>query len=123
MGIAFVLGLIVYIGWGAGDIFGVYATRKLGAYLTTFFVLLFGFLLSSLYIPFALDDLHKITVGLFVINFALGAAYLSGNFLVNEAFRQSSASIVGIIIQSFPAIVLLLSALIFKDPISSKQLL
>jgi len=47
---------------------------------------------------------------------------MTGAFLANEAFTRSSASLVGIIIQSFPAVVLILSALIFKDGITPKQI-
>ena len=99
------------------------ATRRVGAYTTTVWVLIFGVLLSSLYIPFALQDLGKITLPFFLLNMVLGTAYLFGNFLVNQAFRSSNASVVGIIIQSFPAIVLILSALIFRDTITAKQVL
>lgn len=119
---AILLALITYFGWGSGDVFGVYATRKIGAYLTTVYVFIFGFLVASLYVPFALGDLYKITLGLFLLNVAFGVAILFGNFLLNEAFKRSNASVVGVIVQSFPAIVLLLSALIFKDTITSKQI-
>ncbi len=119
----FLLGLIAYIGWGAGDIFGVYASRKIGAYKTTAFVYIFGLLIPSFYLPFALSELHLITLPLLVLNIILGIAYLSGNMILNEAFKQSSASLIGVIIPIFPAVVLLLSAFIFKDPLSSKQLL
>jgi drug/metabolite transporter (DMT)-like permease len=117
------LALVTYFGWGTGDIFGVIATRKIGAYKATFFIYLFGFLVASLYVPFALPEFSKITFGLFLINFFLGSTYLIGNFLINEAFKSSSPSLVGIIVQSFPAIVLILSALIFKDPVTVRQML
>lgn len=115
--------LISYFGWGTGDIFGVYASRKIGAYRATAYVFIFGFLLASLYIPFALPEIALIPIGLLIINFLFGSIYLTGNILLNEGFRRSSASLVGIIVQSFPAVVLVLSALIFKDPISPKQTL
>lgn len=119
---AILLALITYFGWGAGDIFGVYATRKIGAYLTTFFVFIFGFAVASLYIPFAINDLYKITLGMFLLNVLFGTFVLFGNFLLNEAFRRSNASVVGVIVQSFPAVVLILSAIIFKDQLTSKQI-
>ncbi len=120
---AIILAFITYFGWGSGDVFGVYATRKIGAYATSFFVFIFGFIVASLYIPFAIQDLHKITLGMFLLNVLFGTSILFGNFLLNEAFRRSSASVVGVVVQSFPAIVLVLSALIFKDKITSKQII
>ncbi len=118
-----ILGLIPYFGWAIGDIFGIYASRKVGAYLTTFYVFLFGFLFASLYIPFALNDLQKITLPLLLLNIVFGVVVLSGNFMINEAFKISNASVIGIIIQSFPALVIILSWLIFKDPVSINQAL
>jgi drug/metabolite transporter (DMT)-like permease len=118
-----ILAFITYIGWGTGDIFGVFASRKIGAYKASAFIFISGLVLASLYIPFALADLGKITLSLFLLNFLLGAPYIFGNLLLNEAFKRSSASLVGIIVQSFPAVVLILSALIFKDAINAKQIL
>lgn len=42
--------------------------------------------------------------------------------LVTEAFRISSAPIIGIIVPSFPALVLLLSTIIFHDKITTFQI-
>lgn len=119
---AVVLALITYFGWGSGDIFGVYATRKIGAYRTSALAFIFGFLLISLYIPFALSDLPRITFGLLLINIIFGSFIALGNFLLNEAFKRSNASVIGVIVQSFPAVVLVLSALIFKDQVTSRQM-
>ena len=121
--IGLIMGFITYLGWGSGDIFGAYASRKIGAYQTTVFVFIFGALIASLYIPFALEDFSKITPILLTINIVAGMAVLIGNFLLNEGFKRSNASLVGIIVQSFPAAVLLLSALIFKDKVTPKQIL
>lgn len=117
------LGFLTYIGWGSGDIFAVLATRKVGAYIATSLVYIFGFLVASLYVPFALSDIYKITLPLLLLNIVFGIAVLTGNFMLNEAFKRSSVSLIGIVVQSFPAVVLLLSALIFKDPLSGKQIL
>ena len=119
--IGIILGLIPYFGWAIGDIFGIYSSRKVGAYLTTFYVFIFGFLAASLYVPFALNDLQKITLPLLLLNIVFGVVVLCGNFMINEAFKISNASIIGIIIQSFPALVIILSWLIFKDPITINQ--
>lgn len=99
-----ILALITYIGWGAGDIFDVYSSRKIGAYLTSFFVFIFGFLIASLYVPFALADIGKITIGLLILNILAGIGIL-----------------VGIIVQTFPALVLIASTVIFKDPVTRQQ--
>ncbi|OGM11038.1 hypothetical protein A2Z22_04210 [Candidatus Woesebacteria bacterium RBG_16_34_12] len=121
MNIAVLLALITFFGWGIGDIFTVIATRRIGANLTTFWVFLFSFILSLLIFPFVPHDFSLITFPLLIFNIFLGILYVSGNVLISEAFRISSAPLVGIIIQAWPAVVLILSALIFKDIVTSTQ--
>ena len=116
-----ILGLISFFGWGTGDIFAIYASRKIGAYRTTAFAYFFGFIIASLYVPFALAEVGLIPTWLLFINFFAGSIYLGGGVLLNEGFRRSNPSLVGIIIQSSPAVVLVLSSLIFGDPVSTTQ--
>lgn len=121
MNLAITLALITFVGWGTGDLFTVVATRKIGGSLTVFWVFFFSFLLSLLLIPFAPTNLNSITLPLLLLNLFLGVLVVSGNVLVAKAFHESSAPLVGIIVQAFPAVVLLLSALIFKDVITPMQ--
>ncbi|HSW97575.1 MAG TPA: EamA family transporter, partial [Candidatus Saccharimonadales bacterium] len=123
MNLAIILALITFVGWGTGDLFTIVATRKIGANLSAFWVFFFSFLLSLLVLPFAPHDIAKITLPLLLLNIFLGILYVSGNVIISEAFRISSAPLVGIIIQAFPAVVLLLSALIFKDVITPLQVI
>lgn len=121
MNLAILLALITFVGWGTGDLFTIVAARRIGANLTTFWVFFFSFLLTLLFLPFAPHDISSITLPLLCLNIFLGILYVSGNVLISEAFRLSSAPLVGIIIQAFPAVVLVMSALIFKDPITLSQ--
>ncbi len=116
------LALTTFVGWGTGDIFSIFPLRKIGLFVTSFWVLLFGFLIASLYLPFTLSDIQRITLPTLMLNIVLGFGFLSGNILAGEAFRISSAPLVGILIQSASAIVLILSALIFKDTITLLQI-
>lgn len=120
---ALLLAVIPLIGWGLGDVFGIFSSRKIGSYLTTFYQFLFGILLSFFVLPYVWNDISNITASLLAINILIGTMYVLANFFVNEGFKQSSAPVIGIIIQSFPAIVLLLSALIFKDALSVRQII
>lgn len=121
MHLAMILGLITFIGWGTGDLFTIIASRKIGANLTTFWIFFCSFVLSLLLIPFAPHNVTLITLPLLGFNIFLGILYISGNVLISEAFRLSSAPLVGVIIQAFPAVVLVLSALIFKDVVTTTQ--
>ena len=121
MNLAIFLALVTFFGWGTGDLFTIVATRRIGASLTTFWVFFLGFLISLLVLPFVPHEIDKITLPLLAFNIFLGILYVSGNVLISEAFRISSAPLVGIIIQAFPAVVLVLSALVFKDVITPTQ--
>lgn len=118
----FLWGLLPFFGWSVGDIFGAFASRKIGAYKATAYVFIFGFILSSLLLPFFWRDFWRLSVHWVIFNIIIGTACLIGNLLLNESFRRSSTSLVGIIVQSFPAVTLLLSAIIFKDPLSVRQI-
>lgn len=120
---AFLFGLIAYFGWGSGDVFGTFATRKIGPYQTTFWAFAFGALLGSFYIPFAIKDLVFITPLLFTLNLFLGLIYVGGNLTFNEALRLSSAPIVGTIGGSFAALTILLSFFFLGESISLTRIL
>lgn len=119
----FIFGLLPFFGWSLGDIFGAFAARKIGAYRATAYVFIFGFVLSSFLVPYFLHDVKRLTLPWVLFNIVLGTACLIGNLLLNEGFSRSSTSLVGIIVQSFPAVTLILSALLFKDPLTLRQLL
>jgi len=64
-----------------------------------------------------------ITLPLFLLNLLLGFFYVSGNFALNEAFTKTNPSLAGTINAAFPALVLVLSVLFFKDPITLPHIL
>lgn len=123
MNLPLILAFTVFIGWGTGDIFTTFATRKIGATLTTFWIFFFSFILTLIALPFAPHNFGLITFPLLLLNTFLGILYISSNVLISEALRISSAPLVGVIIQSFPAVVLILSALIFKDKVTPIQII
>ena len=123
MHLALILALITFIGWGTGDLFTVGVVRKIGANLTTFWIFFFSLLLSLLVLPFVPHDFGRITFPLLALNIFLGILFIYGNILISEAFRVSSAPLIGVIIPSFPAVVLVLSAIIYHDRITPEQTL
>lgn len=118
---AIIFALISYVGWGTGDIFGAVASRKIGAYSTSFWVFITGFLLFSLYLPFELANLAKLTPQIVLMALLLGLLYISGNVTFNEALRVSNASLVGTIAASFTAVAVVLSLIFLNETISIYQ--
>lgn len=119
---AILFALISYFGWGIGDIFGTIATRKLGAYSTTFWSYIFRVLIFALYIPFALPLLSNLNLPLLSLNLGLGFLLLVGFVAFNEALRIENAPLVGTIAASFASVVVVLSIIFLGDTISPQQL-
>lgn len=123
MHLALLLAFITFFGWGTGDLFTIVVVRKIGANLTTFWIFVFSFLLALIVMPFVPHNFQAITFPLLLLNIFLGILFITGNILVTEAFRISSAPLIGVIIPSFPAVVLILSTIIFHDKITLLQII
>jgi len=121
--IAIIFALVSYLGWGVGDIFGTIVTRKIGAFSTTFWSLLFSFIFASLYIPFALVSLHSLSVHLLFLNLFLGVLFLLGITAFNEALKVGNASLVGTIAASFSVLVVIFSVLFLRESLSMLQII
>lgn len=118
---AIIFALISYFGWGTGDVFGAIVSKRMNPIVATFYMLMIGFLIATLYVPFALIDLSNMTTALFGICLLLGLIAITGNVLLNYAFTIYNPSIVGTIAASFPAISVILSFLFFKEELSLYQ--
>ncbi|HSW97874.1 MAG TPA: DMT family transporter [Candidatus Saccharimonadales bacterium] len=123
MELALVLAFITFIGWGTGDLFTIYSVRKIGTKITIIWIYLFSFLLALVALPFFPHNVAAITFPLLCFNIILGLFFVFGNVLVAEAFRISSAPLIGVIIPSFPAAVLVLNAILYHDTITPLQML
>lgn len=121
MELVLILAFVTFIGWGTGDIFSVISTRKIGPLSTTFWVFFFSTLFSILLLPIAPVEYEAVTLSLIFFNALFGLFFLFGNLLILEAFRISSAPLVGIIIQAYPALVLIFSAIFFREMVSPIQ--
>jgi len=117
---SFIFGLVPFFGWALGDIFGAFASRKIGAYATTIWVFIGSFVVLTVYAFFVgfAQLITGITLPLFLLNLLLGFFYVSGNFALNEAFTKTNPSLAGTINAAFPALVLVLSVLFFSALIS-----
>ena len=122
---SFIFGLVPFFGWALGDIFGAFASRKIGAYATTIWVFIGSFVVLTVYAFFVgfAQLITGITLPLFLLNLLLGFFYVSGNFALNEAFTRTNPSLAGTINAAFPALVLVLLVLFFKDPITLPHIL
>ena len=121
--LAIIFALISYFSWGAGDIPGTIATRKIGSILTSFWIYLVGLLGSTLFIPFFFNDLNKFTLEVFGINIGLGILLAVCYLAFNEAFRLGNVSIVGTIAGSFSAVTIVLSLIFLGETLTIVQFL
>lgn len=110
--------LMSYIGWGAGDIFGAIASRKIGGFKTTFWIMVGA---SILFLPltfFYWNSLVSAPLPIILVAILVGFFYQSGNFAINEALTKTDASIVLTIMGSFGAFIVLFSTLFLHEPLS-----
>lgn len=121
--LAIIFALVAYFAWSSGDIFGTIATRKLGAYSTTFWTLLLGLIIFSFYIPFSLNEIQGLTIGIFFLSIILGLILATSFLTFNEALRIAHPSLVGTIAASFSALVVVLSIIFLKETITNYQVL
>lgn len=118
---AIIFAIISYIGWGTGDIFGTIATRKIGAYSTTFWFLVIQTALLICFAPFFINDLKNISPTLLLLTLFLGCIGTTGLIAFYEALRYSNASLVGTISASFAAVSVVLSVIFLKETVTYAQ--
>lgn len=114
--------LIAYFGWGVGDVFGTIASRKIGGYSTTFWYLVFAFILFSLFSPFFIDSLKNLTIGLFLINILLGCVGSIGLVAFYEGVRKGNAALVSTITGSAAVVAVILGVVFFQEDLSIQQI-
>lgn len=116
-----VFAFLAFFGWGVGDIFGTIATRKIGAYSTTIWFVVFQFLIFIVLAPFFLADLKGLTLSLLVINLALGLVSVVASTTFYEAMGAGSAPLAGTIVSSFAALTVILSIIFFHERLTPGQ--
>jgi drug/metabolite transporter (DMT)-like permease len=118
---AIILGLIGYVSWGVGDIFGAMSSRKIGATKTSFYVSIVGFILASIALLYIPHDFSTYTFELLIFNIFLSFFAILGNVSLNHGLRSKNPSIAGTIAGSFTALVVLFNAIFFKIPVSGLE--
>ena len=118
-----IFALIAFFGWAVGDIFGTFATRRLGSLATSAWGMAAGILAAGLFIPFIQVDISKFTAGIFIINVLIGLVFVIGLICFNEGLRIGNPSVVGTISASFTSVVVMLSTIFLKEQINVNQIL
>lgn len=115
--------LITYLGWGSGDVFTAIGSRKIGSLSMAFWTVIFGFLVSILYIPFALTDLQNAGINIILLNIGLAVILSLAWYLFNRALEISNPTLVGTIGAAFSSLVVVFSIIFLKENITLGQTL
>lgn len=107
--------LISYVGWGAGDIFGAIAARKIGGYKTTFWIMTAAAMLFAPLTIIYWNSLISTPLPVIVLATLIGFFYQSGNFAINEALNRTDASIALTVMGSFGAFIVLFSTIFLRE--------
>ncbi len=119
----FILAIISLVGWGIGDVFGTVASRKLGGFRNTYITSVVSLFLVSVYIPFALPQLHGYTFSLFILNILISLVMIYGSVMFNVGLEKSNVSIVGTLAGCFTVIPIIFGVLFFHEHITIFQII
>ena len=114
--------LVAYFGWGAGDVLLGLSSRKIGSFLTTFWLYGLGLIILLPLIPFLSDQLSNITPSTLILTVILGIISSIGVLAFTEGLKIGNASIVGTITSAFSAVVVVLSVIFLGEKLSPNQI-
>ncbi len=111
--LAIVLGLTGAFCWGAADFAARFASRRVGAYRTLFFMQFFGFLALSVYLKSTGGFSRGIAPGWqpWAMTVAAGLLNMLASLALYHSFEHGTLSIVGPVSSSYPALTVALSFL------------
>ncbi len=121
--LAVIFAILTFIGWGTGDIFGVFSSRRLGAFRSALWVNIITVPYLAILAPFFLDELFTFTLPILILNAVLGVIVTCAFMAFLEGARLGKPSILGAIAGSFPALVVILSIIFLGEKLSSIQAL
>jgi drug/metabolite transporter (DMT)-like permease len=110
--LAILLGLTGAVSWGAADFAARFASRRVGAYRTLFFMQFFGFLALSAYLKWT-SGFSSVTLGWrpWAMAVAAGVINMAASLSLYHSFEIGTMSIVGPVSSSYPALTVALSLL------------
>ena len=114
---------ITFFGWGSGDVFGGLVSRKIKGYSSSFWLYLFSFLISSLFIPLFWDKLGNISLQMWILIIFLNLIGPIPVVALYEGIRVGNASLVGTIGSTFAALTVVLSVIFLGDKLSLFQVI
>ncbi len=119
----FFYAFITYFVWGVGDVIGASASRKIGGYSNTFWLLVIRTIFLGCFIPFFLTDLSHYTLPLFALNIVLGLLLVIGILGFTKGLEIGNVSLVGTIANSAPIITVPLSIIFLGERVNFNQLI
>jgi len=115
--------LITYLTWGLGDVFNAVAARSLGAERALLRVMIVSALLFLPLVPSHAAELTKLTPLLALALIGLGSLQVVGNIALNKSLRLINAPLALTIFSSYSALIVILSVLFFREPITLSQII
>lgn len=110
--LAIILGLTGAVSWGAADFAARFASRRVGAYRTLFFMQFFGFLALSAYLKWT-PGFSAVAPGWrpWALAIVAGLINMAASLALYHSFEIGIMSIVGPVSSSYPALTVALSLL------------
>lgn len=119
-----IFALVSYFTWGSGILLEAVVARKLNSFSLALWALILSVIVSSFYVPFAINDLRGLTFGLLIFIIVIGIIGLFfGTIVYYEALKKGNRALVGTIASSFPAVAVLISVIFLNERISTNQII
>src|SRR5579863_923702 len=111
--LAILLGLTGAFCWGVSDFIARFASRRVGAYRTLFFMQFFGFLALTAYLKWTAGFAHIATTGWkpWVLGAIAGVINMIASLALYYSFQIGVMSIVAPVSSSYPALTVALAML------------
>ena len=119
-----IFALVSYFTWGTGILVEAIVARKINSFSLALWALILSVIVSSFYVPFAINDLRALTFGLLIFIIVIGIIGLFfGTIVYYEALKKGNRALVGTIASSFPAVAVLISVIFLNERISTNQII
>lgn len=117
-----IFAFISFLGWGTGDIFTTFATRKIGSYNTSFYGYFFGLLLASFLIPFV-NGWQNFSFSMILFTIILSIIQILAFFAYNEGLKIGNSSLIGTIAGAFTSLVVILSLIFLNEHLTFLEII
>lgn len=121
LGIGIIAGLVCMVSWGAADFFAALSSRKVGHFITLFWVYVLSLILNSAYVLFNFQNVNLTPQAIFILAL-VGLLQAIALMFFYKGLEIGLVSVVSPIASSYSLIVVFLGIFLLQESLTSLQL-